>query len=209
MKFNELKKGADGLVPAIVQDYMSGQVLMMAYMNEEAYEKTIETKKATFWSRSRNELWVKGGTSGHFQHVKEIAIDCDNDTLLLKVAQDGNACHTGAYSCFYRYMNDESKFEEVDTFKQKDVFQGVYDVVADRLKNPKEGSYTNYLFEKGIDKILKKVGEESAEIIIGAKNEGIDEMVYEISDLMYHLTVLMVEKGATWENIYDELDKRR
>lgn len=209
MKFSEFKKGADGLVPAIVQDYMSGQVLMMAYMNEEAYEKTVETKKATFWSRSRKELWVKGDTSGHYQHVKEIAIDCDSDTLLLKVAQDGNACHTGAYSCFYKYMDGEGNFAEVDTFKQKDVFQGVYDVVADRKVNPKEGSYTNYLFEKGIDKILKKVGEETAEIIIGAKNEGKDEMVYEISDLIYHLTVLMVEKGATWEDIYDELDKRR
>ncbi len=156
MKFNDFKLGADGLLPAIVQDYMSGQVLMMAYMNEEAYEKTLETKKATFLSRSRNELWIKGDTSGHYQHVKEIAIDCDSDTLLLKVAQDGNACHTGAYSCFYKYANENGDFAEVDTFKQKDVFQGVFDVITDRKENPKEGSYTNYLFDKGIDKILKK-----------------------------------------------------
>lgn len=209
MKFTDFKLGADGLLPAIVQDYMSGQVLMMAYMNEEAYNKTVETKLATFYSRSRNELWVKGATSGHYQHVKDIAVDCDSDTLLLKVAQDGNACHTGAYSCFYKYMDKEGNFDEVNTSKQKDVFQGVFDVVTDRKVNPKEGSYTNYLFDKGIDKILKKVGEETAEIIIGAKNEGKEEMVYEISDLLYHLTVLMVEKGATWEDIYDELDKRR
>lgn len=209
MKFEALKKGSDGLVPAIVQDYLSGQVLMMAYMNEEAYNKTLETKLATFYSRSRDSLWVKGESSGHFQHVKDIAIDCDKDTLLIKVAQDGNACHTGAYSCFYEYMDSDGTFKSVDTFKQKDVFQGVYDVIKDRKTNPKEGSYTNYLFDKGIDKILKKVGEETAEIIIGAKNEGKEEMVYEISDLIYHLTVLMVEKGATWEDIYDELDKRR
>lgn len=209
MKFQDFKLNSDNMIPAIVQDYMSGQVLMMAYMNEEAYEKTVETKVATYWSRSRKELWVKGATSGHYQHVKEMVIDCDNDTLLLKVAQDGAACHTGQYSCFYRYQNDEGNFEEVNTEKQKDVFQGVYDVVADRKENPKEGSYTNYLFEKGIDKILKKVGEETAEVIIGAKNEGKEEIVYEISDLLYHLTVLMVEKGATWEDIYDELDKRR
>ncbi|MDF1616341.1 bifunctional phosphoribosyl-AMP cyclohydrolase/phosphoribosyl-ATP diphosphatase HisIE [Petrocella sp. FN5] len=210
MNFNDFKLGEDGLLPVIVQDYMTSQVLMMAYMNEEAYTKTIETGKATFYSRSRKSLWIKGETSGHYQRVKEIALDCDQDTLLLKVHQEGNACHTGAYSCFYRYFDEnEGDYLEVDTFKQKDVLSGVFDVVMDRKVNPKEGSYTNYLFEKGIDKILKKVGEETAEIIIGAKNEGKEEMVYEISDLLYHLTVLMVEKGANWEDIYKELDKRR
>jgi len=210
MKFNDFKLGKDGLLPVIVQDYMSSQVLMMAYMNEEAYTKTLETGKATYYSRSRKSLWIKGETSGHNQTVKEIALDCDLDTLLLKVHQEGNACHTGSYSCFYRYLDEtKSNFIEVDTFKQKDVLNGVYDVVMDRKVNPKEGSYTNYLFEKGIDKILKKVGEETAEIIIGAKNEGKEEMVYEISDLLYHLTVLMVEKGANWEDIFKELDKRR
>ncbi|PKM54486.1 bifunctional phosphoribosyl-AMP cyclohydrolase; phosphoribosyl-ATP pyrophosphohydrolase [Petrocella atlantisensis] len=210
MNFNDFKLGEDGLLPVIVQDYMSSQVLMMAYMNEEAYKKTVETGKATFYSRSRKSLWIKGETSGHYQTVKEIALDCDQDTLLLKVHQEGNACHTGAYSCFYRYLDaTEGNYIEVDTYKQKDVLSGVYDVVMDRKVNPKEGSYTNYLFDKGIDKILKKVGEETAEIIIGAKNEGKEEMVYEISDLLYHLTVLMVEKGANWEDIYKELDKRR
>ncbi len=209
MEFNDFKLNSDGLLPVVTQDYLSNQVLMVAYMNEEAYKKTVETKKATYWSRSRQELWVKGATSGHYQSVKQIALDCDKDTLLLKVAQDGNACHTGEYSCFYEYMDDEGNFNKVSTEKQKDVFQGVYDVVADRKLNPKEGSYTNYLFEKGIDKILKKVGEETAEVIIGAKNPGKEEIVYEISDLIYHLTVLMVEKGATWEDIYNELDKRR
>lgn len=209
MKFDEFKLNEQGLIPAIVQDYLSGQVLMMAYMNKEAYEKTLETKLATFYSRSRSELWVKGATSGHYQHVKDIAIDCDQDTILVKVAQDGAACHTGSYSCFSKYLDNDGVYSEVDTSKQKDVFQGVYEVVKDRQENPKEGSYTNYLFDKGIDKILKKVGEETAEIIIGAKNEGKQEMVYEISDLLYHLTVLMVEKDATWEDIYDELDKRR
>lgn len=209
MTFQDFKRNADNLIPAIVQDYMSGQVLMMAYMNEEAYNKTVATKVATYWSRSRQALWVKGATSGHYQHVKAMAIDCDNDTLLLKVAQEGNACHTGAYSCFSKYRTPDGSYEAVDTFKEKDVFQGVYDVVAHRKANPKEGSYTNYLFDKGIDKILKKVGEETAEVIIGAKNEGKAEIVYEIADLIYHLTVLMVEKEATWEDIYDELDKRR
>ena len=208
MDFKDFKL-QDGLLTVVTQDYLSGQVLMVAYMNEEAYNKTLETRVATYYSRSRQELWVKGATSGHTQEVKAIAIDCDNDTLLLKVAQTGNACHTGSYSCFYRYMDSEGEFVQVDTFKQKDVFQGVYDTVADRKVNPKEGSYTNYLFEKGIDKILKKVGEETAEVIIGAKNPGKEEIVYEISDLIYHLTVLMVEKGATWSDIYTELDKRR
>jgi len=210
MVFKELKVDVNGLLPVVVQDYLSGQVLMLAYMNEEAYNKTVATKLATYYSRSRKELWVKGATSGHYQHVKEMAIDCDQDTLLLKVAQEGNACHTGAYSCFYQYKEQGSDvYTTVDTTRQKDVFQGVYDVVKDRQVNPKEGSYTNYLFDKGIDKILKKVGEESAEIIIGAKNSGKQEMVYEIADLLYHLTVLMVEKEATWEDIYDELNKRR
>lgn len=210
MTFNDFKVGKDGLLPVVVQDYLSGQVLMMAYMDAEAYNKTVETKLATYYSRSRNELWIKGATSNHYQHVKEMAIDCDKDTLLLKVAQDGNACHTGAYSCFYQYKDHKTdEYKEVDTSKQKDVFQAVYDIIKDRKMNPKEGSYTNYLFDKGIDKILKKVGEESAEIIIGAKNPGKDEIVYEIPDLLYHLMVLMVEKDTTWEDIYDELDKRR
>lgn len=210
MKFSELKLNPQGLVPVITQEYNTGQVLMMAYMNEEAYKKTLETKIVTYFSRSRKELWIKGETSGHTQHVKELYYDCDNDTLLIKVKQDGVACHEGTLSCFNKKLDLESgDVAKLDKFKTPNIFQGVYDVIVDRKENPKEGSYTNYLFDKGIDKILKKVGEENAEIIIGAKNEGKEEMVYEISDLMYHLMVLMVEKGATWDDIYKELDKRR
>lgn len=210
MDFNALKLDANGLLPVVAQDYYTNQVLMVAYMNEEAFKATLETKKATYYSRSRQSLWIKGETSGHTQEVKQVLIDCDNDTLILKVVQSGNACHTGAYTCFYREISLETG-EAVD-YKEKasiDVLKDVYNVIMDRKVNPKEGSYTNYLFDKGIDKILKKVGEETAEVIIGAKNEGKDEMVYEISDLFYHTLVLMVQKGATLEDIYTELDKRR
>lgn len=210
MNFTSLKLNGDGLLPVVTQDYLSNQVLMVAYMNEEAFNKTIETKQAHYYSRSRQSLWLKGETSGHFQNVKEILLDCDQDTLILKVEQVGVACHTGSRTCFYQGFNfEKGEFEDLSAEQQLDVFQGVYDVIMDRKMNPKEGSYTNYLFDKGIDKILKKVGEETAEIIIGAKNEGKDEIIYEISDLLYHLMVLMVEKGATWSDIYKELNKRR
>lgn len=210
MKFDTLKKDDKGLVPVVTQDFYTGQVLMVAYMNEEAYNKTIETKKVHYFSRSRQSLWLKGETSGHLQHVKEMYLDCDNDTLLVKVQQEGVACHTGMKSCFFKKMDFETgEFKDQNQFKADDLFHGVYNVVADRKANPKEGSYTNYLFDKGIDKILKKVGEETAEVIIGAKNPGKEEIVYEISDLLYHLMVLMVEKGATWEDIYKELEGRR
>lgn len=210
MKFMDLKLNEQGLIPVVTQDHYSGQVLMVAYMNEEAFNKTLETNKVHYFSRSRQSLWLKGETSGHFQELKELYLDCDSDTLLVKVAQVGAACHTGKLSCFYRSLNTETKeLTELDQFKAVDILKGVYQVIMDRKENPKEGSYTNYLFDKGIDKILKKVGEETAEIIIGAKNPGKEEMVYEISDLMYHLSVLMAEKGATWEDVYKELDGRR
>lgn len=210
MTFENLKLNEQGLVPVITQDFYTGEVLMMAYMNEEAYNKTLETDLVTYFSRSRNSLWVKGETSGHYQHVKAIYFDCDLDTLLIKVEQEGVACHTGTYSCFHNKLDSDTKaIEKVEASKAVNILRGVYDVVVDRKVNPKEGSYTNYLFDKGIDKILKKVGEETAEIIIGAKNSGKEEMVYEISDLLYHLTVLMVEKEATWDDIFKELDKRR
>ncbi|PKM95903.1 MAG: bifunctional phosphoribosyl-AMP cyclohydrolase/phosphoribosyl-ATP diphosphatase [Firmicutes bacterium HGW-Firmicutes-1] len=210
MKFSDLKLNEQGLVTVVTQDHYNGQVLMVAYMNEEAFNKTIVTKKAHYYSRSRNSLWLKGETSGHFQHVKELYIDCDNDTLLMKVAQEGVACHTGKSSCFYRLLDFETcEIKEIDDFKATDILKGIYNVILDRQQNPKEGSYTNYLFDKGIDKILKKVGEETAEVIIGAKNAGKEEIVYEISDLLYHLSVLIVEKGATWEDIFQELEGRR
>ncbi len=204
VSWSDLKIGPDGLVPCVVQDYRTGEVLMLAYMNEEAFRRTIETGRMTYWSRSRQEIWVKGLTSGHFQFVKALSVDCDNDTLLAKVAQVGAACHTGNYSCFYRDIL-KKEYEEANPQK---VLEQVYQVIADRKANPKEGSYTNYLFDKGLDKILKKLGEESTEIVIAAKNPDPTESVYEISDFLYHCMVLMVQKGLTWDDIAQELARR-
>lgn len=204
LKFNE-----NGLIPAIAQDCSTGEVLMMAWMNEEALEKTLETKKVHYWSRSRNKLWLKGETSGHFQALKSIRLDCDGDTLLLEVEQTGAACHTGKRSCFYREMVDRDIREADAPVNKAAILKEVFDVVTDRLANPKEGSYTNYLFTKGLDKILKKVGEESAEVIIAAKNKAKDEIRYEVADLFYHVIVLLVERGMTLEDIYEELKGRR
>jgi len=199
---NELKFSNDGLIPAVVQDYKDGTVLMMAYMNKESIEKTLETGKATYYSRSRKSLWLKGETSGHFQNIKEIYYDCDEDTLLLKVEQVGDiACHTGARSCFYRKLKE---FETEESYKNIDILEKLYETISERKNNPIEGSYTNYLFSKGIDKILKKVGEECSEVIIGAKNNN-GEVIYEISDLFYHLLVLMAEMGIKPEDIKKEL----
>ncbi len=203
-KWSDFKLNSDGMLPVVVQDYRTNEVLMMAYMNEESYNKTIETGKMTYWSRSRNELWLKGDTSGHFQYVKSLSADCDMDTLLAKVSQVGAACHTGSYSCFF---NEVLKKEYNDTNPLK-VFEDVYSVIMDRKVNPKEGSYTNYLFDKGVDKILKKLGEEATEIVIAAKNPNTNEIKYEISDFLYHMMVLMVEKGVTWEEIMVELANR-
>lgn len=204
MDFSEFKLDNNGLLPVVVQDYKTNQVLMVAYMNEEAYLKTLKTGKMTYYSRSRRELWVKGLTSGHFQYVKGLSIDCDNDTLLAKVAQVGAACHTGNYSCFYRDLIPCEENEK----NPLEVFESVMSVIADRKVHPKEGSYTNYLFDKGIDKILKKLGEEATEIVIASKNPNPDEIKYEISDFLYHMMVLMVEKGVTWEEITSELANR-
>ncbi len=204
LSWEEIKKDSRGLLPVVVQDYRTLEVLMVAYMNEEAYRETLRTGRMTYWSRSREELWVKGLTSGHFQYVRELAIDCDNDTLLAKVRQIGAACHTGNRSCFYRTIM-QREYNKANPMK---VFEDVYAVIEDRKAHPKEGSYTNYLFDKGIDKILKKVGEEAAEIIIAAKNPDPDEVVYEISDFLYHVMVLMCERGLTWEDITEELAKR-
>ena len=202
--FSEMKTDANGLIPCIVQDYKNDEVLMMAWMNEESFEKTMLTGKMHYYSRSRKSLWLKGETSGHYQYVKSMAADCDKDTLLAKVSQVGAACHTGNRSCFYTPLFEN----EEKTKNPMHVFESVYDVIMDRKMNPKEGSYTNYLFDKGIDKILKKVGEENTEIIIAAKNPDPEEIKYEISDYLYHLMVLMAEKGVSWEEITDELAKR-
>ena len=204
VQWDELTKNSDGLIPCIVQDWQNGEVLMMAWMNEEAWNTTLRRGIMTYWSRSRQSLWTKGETSGHFQYVKSISVDCDNDTLLAKVAQAGAACHTGNRSCFYREL---IRTQEKGTDPQT-VLEEVFRVIEDRKKNPKEGSYTNYLFDKGIDKILKKVGEEAAEIIIAAKNPDPAESVYEMSDFLYHLMVLMAEKGLTWQDLTDELAQR-
>ena len=204
MSFDQFKKNSDGMIPVVVQDYKTDKVLMVAYMNEEAFNLTIKTGKMTYFSRSRNEIWVKGVTSGHFQYVKELSMDCDLDTMLAKVYQVGVPCHTGADTCFFNTLVKK----EYDESNPMRVFEDVYNVILDRKKNPKEGSYTNYLFDKGIDKILKKVGEEATEIVIAAKNPDPQEVKYEISDFLYHMMVLMVERGITWEDITKELSER-
>ncbi len=204
MEWSEFKLNGEGLLPVIVQDYQTAEVLMMAYMNEEAFRTTLFLGKMTYYSRSRKELWIKGETSGHYQYVKSLTIDCDKDTLLARVSQVGAACHTGNTSCFFQ----ELVKKEFTTKNPMRVFEDVYDVIKDRKENPKEGSYTNYLFEKGIDKILKKIGEEATEIVIASKNSDKEEIKYEVSDFLYHVMVLMVEKGLTWEDIVEELNQR-
>ncbi len=204
LHWGDLKKNSDGMVPVIVQDYRTDEVLMLAYMNEEAFHTTLHIGKMTYYSRSRQELWTKGLTSGHIQYVKSLTADCDYDTILAKVSQVGAACHTGNRSCFF---NEIVKKEYVEKNPQK-VLEDVYKIILDRKAHPKEGSYTNYLFDKGMDKILKKVGEENTEVIIAAKNTDTDTLKYEISDYIYHLMVLMSEKGITWEHIAQELSQR-
>ena len=204
LQWSDFKVGPDGLVPVIVQDYRTDEVLMLAYMNEEAFNNTINVGKMTYYSRSRKAQWVKGETSGHYQYVKSLTADCDYDTILAKVSQVGVACHTGSPTCFF---NKIVKKEYIEKNPLK-VFDEVYGIIKDRKENPKEGSYTNYLFDKGVDKILKKLGEESTEIVIAAKNPDPEEIKYEISDFLYHCMVLMVEKGVTWEDITQELSQR-
>ncbi len=205
LKWSELKKGPNDLIPVIVQDYKNDEVLMLAYMNEEAFLNTLSTGMMTYYSRSREEQWVKGETSGHYQYVKSLTADCDKDTILAKVSQVGVACHTGARSCFF---NEITGSEDGETSNPHQVFEKVYDVIMDRKLHPKEGSYTNYLFDKGLDKILKKFGEEATETIIASKNPDKHEIVYEISDLLYHMMVLMAQKEITWDEVTKELADR-
>ena len=191
-----------GLIPAIVQDSNTGKVLMLAYMNEEALTKTIETKETWFFSRSRQELWHKGATSGNRQTVKELSFDCDSDAVLVQVEPMGPACHTGETSCFYKTgFESEASNREI-----------VHEVIAEiknRRANPVEGSYTSYLFREGIDKVLKKIGEESSEVIIGAKNEDKAELTSELADLIYHSLVLMEISDVSLSDVKNELLKRR
>lgn len=205
MPFEAFKLNSDGLIPCVTQHYKTGEVLMVAYMNKESYEKTIRTGRMTYWSRSRNELWTKGDTSGHYQFVKSLTIDCDKDTILAKVSQIGAACHTGSRTCFF---TDLVRKEYNDTNPMK-VFEEVYNTIRDRKDQPGDDSYTNYLFGKGIDKILKKVGEGATEIVIAAKNPDSEDIKYEISDFLYHLMCLMVERGISWKDITEELADRR
>ncbi|MBC8557310.1 bifunctional phosphoribosyl-AMP cyclohydrolase/phosphoribosyl-ATP diphosphatase HisIE [Lachnospiraceae bacterium BX3] len=203
--FSDFKLLDNGLIPVVVQDYRTNEVLMVAYMNEDSYKMTIDTGKMTYYSRSRKKLWLKGETSGHFQYVKSLMIDCDNDTILAKVRQIGAACHTGNRSCFFKEL---AKKDYVST-NPLTVLMDDYDIIMSRKNNPKEGSYTNYLFDKGIDKILKKCGEEAVEIIIAAKNPDAEELKYEIADFLYHMMVLMAECGLDWNDITKELVNRR
>ncbi len=196
----ELKYNSDGLIPAIVQDHYSKKVLMLAYMNAESLEITINEGKTCFWSRSRKCLWRKGETSGNTQQVVSIRTDCDKDTLLIDVIKNGPACHTGSETCFF----EDIVAPEAEEFS----YEGLYEMLVSRKVNKKEGSYTTYLFEKGIDKILKKVGEECTEVIIGAKGGDKAETVYEIADLLYHITVMMIEMGISLEEVTAELAKR-
>lgn len=201
MDIDRLKFDEKGLIPAIVQDYYTKEVLTVAYMNREALEITVKEGRTCFYSRSRRKLWRKGETSGNTQKVVSITADCDYDALVVEVIKNGPACHTGAESCFFNLeyeSPDETPFS----------YQGLYRMIAGRKEEPKEGSYTTYLFDKGMDKILKKVGEESTEVIIaGAKNDK-EETVYEIADLAYHIMVMMVEQGITLADITAELAKR-
>lgn len=198
---SKLKFDEKGLIPAVVVDYSSKKVLTVAYMSKESLAISIEKKLTCFFSRSRNELWLKGETSGNYQHIVSITADCDYDALTVEVVPEGPACHTGSFSCFENklWQNDE-----INDFS----YDGLMKLIEDRKIDKKEGSYTTYLFEKGIDKILKKVGEECTEVIIAAKADDKKETIYEISDLAYHAMVLMIEMGITLEDIHKELASR-
>ena len=198
---NALKFDKDGLIPAIVQDHYTREVLTLAYMNAETLALTVAEGRTVFWSRSRQEIWRKGETSGNIQRVVSVTADCDRDALVVDVIKSGPACHTGAESCFFApvYISDELKPFTV---------QGLYEMLADRKAHPKQGSYTSYLFDKGLEKILKKVGEESTEVIIAGAKQDKAETVYEIGDLAYHVLVLMTALGITPEDVLKELEKR-
>ncbi|MGI6173818.1 MAG: bifunctional phosphoribosyl-AMP cyclohydrolase/phosphoribosyl-ATP diphosphatase HisIE [Christensenellales bacterium] len=198
---NELKFDENGLIPAIVVDAVSKRVLMLAYMNRESLEISMEKGLTCFWSRSRQKLWLKGETSGNYQHIVSIATDCDRDTLLVSVEPDGPACHLGTQSCFEYPVFESDERREFS-------YEGLMELIRGRKANKKEGSYTTYLFEKGLDKILKKVGEETTEVIIAGKAQDKKETIYEIADLAYHVMVLMVEAGISLEDIHRELASR-
>ena len=206
MDMSKIKFDEKGLVPAIAQDAKTGRVLMLAYMNAESLQMTLDSGCATYFSRSRQQLWRKGETSGHTQRVLEMRYDCDGDALLLTVEQEGPACHTGETSCFH---NPIRTADADDLPPAADVVQQVYDVICDRKEHPREGSYTNYLLDKGVEKICKKVGEEASETIIAAMKRSKPEVCYEAADLVYHLLVLLFEQGVTPDDLWAELARRR
>lgn len=201
LNIDKLKFDDNGLIPAIIIDYYTKEVLTLAYMNKESLEISLKEGKTCFYSRSRKELWRKGDTSKNYQHIQSIKSDCDNDALVIEVIKDGPACHTGAESCFMNEVYQKENYKDFSIYK-------LYELIRGRKINMTEGSYTTYLFNSGIDKILKKIGEESSEVIIGAKNGSKEEIIYELSDLLYHSLVLMVEKNITLNDIKDELSKR-
>lgn len=204
---DKIKFDNNGLIPAIIQDCKDNTILMVAFMNKESVQKTLDTGLTHFWSRSRQKLWQKGETSGNIQKVKDIFIDCDTDTLLIKVEQTGPACHTNKRSCFYRRFNE--KMDEIkDTELSSDMVKKVFDIIMDRKANPKEGSYVASLFKNGKDKILKKISEEAGEVVIASKDDKKEEIIYEITDLMFHLLVVMGYHNIAPEDIYNELEKR-
>ena len=204
LQWSDLKVNSDGLVPVIAQDYQTGQVYMLAYMNEEAFNTTIRLGKMTYWSRSRQELWTKGLTSGHIQYVKSLTADCDYDTILAKISQVGGiACHTGAPSCFF---NEIIKKEYIERIPLR-IFENTYNLIKEQKDSPDE-TYAKQLFRGGMDEVLQKIGEEAAEVIIAGKNTGDTEAIHEITDLIYHLMFLMIDKGITWEEITRELSQR-
>ncbi|WP_027340848.1 bifunctional phosphoribosyl-AMP cyclohydrolase/phosphoribosyl-ATP diphosphatase HisIE [Halonatronum saccharophilum] len=216
MPLSNLKFDKNGLIPAIIQDAQTKEVLMMAYMNEDSLKHTIRTGRTCFWSRSRQELWCKGETSGHIQEVEEINYDCDGDTLLIKVNQTGGACHTGHRSCFYRGIKKKEEAQKVfnpdEVYKKAldgEILDELYTVIKDRKLNPKEGSYTSSLYEKGENSFLKKIGEEATEVVMAAKENDKGEIIYESADLLYHLLVALVYYGVELNDIYKELDDRR
>ena len=201
LNIDELKFDEKGLIPAVVVDAENGKVLMMAYMNRESLKISMEKGLTCFWSRSRQELWLKGETSGNYQHIVSITADCDRDTLLVKVEKDGPACHTGNETCFNDVIWESDELHEF-------TYEGLMELIAGRKTEKKEGSYTTYLFEKGLDKILKKVGEETTEVIIAAKDKDKKNTIYEIADLTYHVMVLMIEAGISLDDLHKELASR-
>jgi len=207
--YRELKFGTDGLLPVIVQEAATREVLMLAYMNEEALQQTLATGRSVFYSRSRRELWMKGETSGNRQYVREIAYDCDADALLLTVDQVGVACHTGSKSCFFRRYPVKSGAEASEREVEKDIFPELYRVLRERKEKQPAGSYTAGLLAAGQDRILKKIGEEAGEVIIASKNDAPGEIIYEMADLWFHSLLLLASHDIPPERVYEELHRRR